>query len=353
MVILSRFKRLVETALEILRVCFIGWTKPLSSSLPFGTLADLARSKPELLVENALLRQQLIVLKRQVKRPTYTPTDRILFVLFARVVRTWKQTLLLVQPETLLRWHREGFRLVCRRRSKTLSHKPRVAAETITLIREMAAKNRLWGAERIRGELLKLGIHVCKRTIQKYMRPVRAPQPGGQTWATFLCNHAEEIWACDFLQVTDLFFRPLFAFFIIELKSRRVIHVGVTRSPTDPWVAQQLREATPFGHAPKYLIRDNDSKFGSCFARVAETSAIEILKTPYHAPRANAVCERFLRSVRQECLDHMLILREKRLQRVLNQYVAYFNRARPHQGIQHRSLDGTDRFLALRMQATR
>lgn len=107
-------------------------------------------------------------------------------------------------------------------------------------------------------------------------------------WATFLRNHAEEIWACDFLQVTDLFFRPLFAFFIIELKSRRVIHVGVTRSPTDPWVAQQLREATPYGHAPKYLIRDNDSKFGSCFARVAETSAIEILKTPYQAPRANA-----------------------------------------------------------------
>ena len=118
--------------------------------------------------------------------------------------------------------------------------------------------------------------------------------------------------------VTDLFFRPLFAFFIIELKSRKVIHVGVTRSPTDPWVAQHLREATPYGQAPKYLIRDNDSKFGSCFARMATTSAIEILKTPYHAPRANAICERFLRSVRQECLDHLLILHERQLQRVLN-----------------------------------
>ena len=136
-----------------------------------------------------------------------------------------------------------------------------------------------------------------------------------------------------FLQVTDLFFQPLFAFFIIELKSRKVIHVGVTRSPTDPWVAQQLREATPYGQAPKYLIRDNDSKFGSSFARVATTSAIEILKTPVHAPRANAICERFLRSVRQECLDHLLILHEKQLQRVLNEYVAYFNFARPHQGI--------------------
>jgi transposase InsO family protein len=112
-----------------------------------------------------------------------------------------------------------------------------------------------------------------------------------------------------------------------------VIHVGVTRSPSDAWVAQQLREATPYGHSPKYLIRDNDSKFGPCFARVAKTSTIKILKTPYHAPRANAVCERFLRSVRQECLDHLLILEEKQLQRVLNRYVAYFNQARPHQGI--------------------
>jgi putative transposase len=180
----------------------------------------------------------------------------------------------------------------------------------------MAKDNRLWGAERIRGELLKLGIRVCKRTIQKYMRPVRSHQPRGQKWSTFLRNHAGQIWACDFLQVTDLFFRPLFAFFIIELKSRKVIHVGVTRSPTDAWVAQQLREATPYGQGPKYLIRDNDSKFGPCFARVAKTSTIKILKTPVHAPRANAICERFLRSVRQECLDHLLILHERQLQRV-------------------------------------
>ncbi len=197
----------------------------------------------------------------------------------------------------------------------------------------MAKDNRLWGAERIRGELLKLGIRVCKRTIQKYMRPVRSHQPRGQKWSTFLRNHAGQIWACDFLQVTDLFFRPLFAFFIIELKSRKVIHVGVTRSPTDAWVAQQLREATPYGQGPKYLIRDNDSKFGPCFARVAKTSTIKILKTPVHAPRANAICERFLRSVRQECLDHLLILHERQLQRVLKAYVAYFNQARPHQGI--------------------
>jgi len=302
--------------------------------LLLGTIADLGRSKSELMAENALLRQQLVILKRQVKRPACTKRDRILLVLLARAVRAWKQTLFIVQPETLLRWHRELFRLYWKRRSKASSHKPKVAAETVALIREMARENRLWDAERIRGELLKLGIRIGKRTIQKHMRQVRTPRPRGQRWATFVHNHAAQIWACDFLQVTDLFFRPLFAFFIIELKSGKVVHVGVTRSPTDPWVAQQLREATPYGHAPKYLIRDNDRKFGSCFARVATTSAIEILKTPVHAPRANAVCERFLRSVRQECLDHLLVFRDKQLQRVLNQYVAYFNQARPHQGIQ-------------------
>jgi putative transposase len=169
------------------------------------------------------------------------------------------------------------------------------------------------------------------------MRGVRTPRPTGQSWRTFLHNHGGEIWACDFLQVTDLFFRSLFAFFIIELKSRKVIHVGVTCSPTDAWTAQQLREATPFGQTPKYLIRDNDSKFESCFARVAATSGIKILKTPYHAPRTNAICERFLGSVRRECLDHVLIIHEKQLHRILNAYVAYFNRARPHQGIQQQT----------------
>jgi putative transposase len=332
--VLSSLKRLIRLCLDRSHTNYVRWTRPLTPSLLLGTIADLGRSKSELMAENALLRQQLIILKRQVKRPACTKTDRVLLVLLARVVRTWKQALFLVQPDTLLRWHRELFRLYWKHRSKASSHKPRVAAETIALIRKMAKENRLWGAERIRGELLKLGMHVCKRTIQKYMRTVCTPQPRGQKWATFVHNHASQIWACDFLQITDLFFRPLFAFFIIELKSRKVLHVGVTRSPTDSWVAQHLREATPFGQIPKYLIRDNDGKFGPCFARVATTSAIEILKTPVHAPRANAICERFLRSVRQECLDHLLIFHERQLQRVLNQYVVYFNQARPHQGIQ-------------------
>ena len=223
----------------------VRWMKPRSTSLVLGTIADLAKGKSELLVENAMLRQQLIILRRQVKRPACRKTDRFLLVLLARMVRTWKQALFIVQPETLLRWHRELFRLFWKHKSKAHARKPRLSPETISLIKEMAANNRFWGAERIRGELLKLDIRVSKRTIQKYMRRVRPKRARGQNWKTFLRNHAAEVWACDFLQVPDLFFRPLFAFFIIEQKSRKVIHMNVTRSPTDIWVAQQLREATP------------------------------------------------------------------------------------------------------------
>ncbi len=331
--ILTSLRRLKDGCWHALSARLTHWTKPLLTSLPLATLTDLGRSKSELVAENALLRHQLTILQRQVKRPSITRTDRVLLILLARLVRAWKQALFIVQPETLLRWHRELFRLYWKRKSKASSHRPKVTADTIALIREMAKDNRLWGAERIRGELLKLGIRVCKRTIQKYIRNVRTQQPRGQRWSTFLRTHAAQFWACDFLQVTDIFFRPLFAFFVIELKSRKVVHMGVTRSPSDAWVAQQLREATPYGQAPKYLIRDNDSKFGACFLRVATTSGIKLLKTPYQAPRANAVCERFLRSVRQECLAHLLILEEKQLQRVLKAYVAYFNQARPHQGM--------------------
>src|SRR5947209_3133083 len=220
--IFASLQRLKEGCFEALTFRFTRWTKPITSSLPLGTLADLGRSKSELIAENALLRQQLIILKRQVNRPACTKADRFLLVLMARAVRAWKQTLFLVQPETLLRWHREAFRLFWRRKSKAHSCKPKVAAETIALIRQMATENRLWGAERIRGELLKLDIQVCKRTIQKYMKNVQTTRPKGQRWVTFLHNHAKDIWACDFLQLTDLFFRPLFAFFVIELKSRRV-----------------------------------------------------------------------------------------------------------------------------------
>ena len=339
--LLRRVTGSARAVLLVVRRRLLAATKPAAPTLVAGALADLARSKPELVAENALLRQQLLILRRSVPRPRCTPADRALLLLLASRVRAWRSALLIVQPDTLLRWHRQLFRHFWRRKSRSASvaRKSKVSTETISLMREMAAANPLWGAERIRGELLKLDIRVAKWTVQQYMREARPPRGAGQSWATFLRNHADDIWACDFLPVTDLLFRPVYAFFVIALGSRRVVHVGVTRHPTDAWVAQQLREATPFEQRPRYLIRDNDRKYGQAFTRVAEASGIKVLRTAYRAPRENAACERFLGSVRRECLDHVLVLGEAHLRRVLREYVAYFNTARPHQGLQQRIPD--------------
>jgi putative transposase len=304
------------------------WSRPTTIILAAEALSDLQRSRKDLIAENALLRQQLIVLNRQVKRPQLTQGDRIRLVGLARLTGFWKQALHIVQPDTLLRWHRDLFRRYWRWKSKPKKkRKPRISPETIALIQKMARENLTWGAEHIRGELLNLGIRVSKRSIQKYI-PEDRHAKSGQTWSTFIKNHFQDIWACDFTVVHDLLFRPIYIFVIMELHTRRVVHTGVTRHPTDQWVAQQLREATPWDAKPKYLIRDRDGKFGPHFAAAA--SGIEILKTP---PQANAFCERFIGSLRRECLDHMLILHLKQLRRIVQEYIAYFNSARPHQGL--------------------
>ena len=253
-------------------------------------------------------------------------------VVLARLTRTWREALLVVQPDTLLRWHRDLFTLLWRRKGWPR----RLDADVVDLIQAMAKATVLWGAERIRGELLKLGLRVSKRTIQKYMRAVCPRNRHGQTWETFLRNHAPDIWACDFLQLYDVWFRPLFAFVIITHGSRAVVHVNVTRTPTDAWVAQQLREATPYEEAPRFLIRDTDGTFGRHFAAGADGAHIDVVRIPPKSPNLNAVCERFLGGLRRECLDHVLILGEDHLRRVLAEWVRYFNGARPHQGIGQR-----------------
>jgi transposase InsO family protein len=312
------------------------WTKPDNHTLPPNTALDLTRSKPELILENALLRQQLIILQRQTKRPKLTWRDRSLIVLLSSKLRAWKDALIIVQPDTVLRWHRELFKRFWKRKSKPKQKqgRPPLTEDLVALIKRVVKENLTWGAERIRGELVKLGIEISKSTIQRYMNEERESRASKQTWTTFLRNHASQIWACDFLQTYDVFFCTVFVFVIIELGSRRVVHFGVTRSPTDQWTAQQLREATPFGEGPRFLIRDNDGKFGPSFTRVAKGTGIEVLRTPYRAPRANAICERFLGSLRRECLDHFLILGERHLRRLVKEYKEYFNHARPHQGIE-------------------
>jgi len=300
-----------------------------------GAASDAVRSRSSLLAENALLRQQVMILRRSVKRPALGRADRVIMVLLAGLSRTWRDALHLVQPDTLLRWHREIFKIVWRQKSKPKGQPKRLAPQTIDLIKEMAVSNATWGAKRIRGELLKLGVRVSKRTIQKYMRQVRPPGKHGQSWETFIRNHTDDIWACDFLQLYDAWFRPIFAFFVVTHGSREVVHFNVTRSPNDEWVAQQLREATPWGEGPRFLIRDNDGKYGPRFAAAAKGAGINVVSIPPKSPNLNPICERFLGSVRRECLDHVLILGEEHLHSLLSEYVgAYFNVARPHQGLE-------------------
>jgi putative transposase len=232
-----------------------------------GAAVDAVQCRRELVIENAMLRHQIVILRRKCPHPRLTAFDRLRLLVAAAVLPPWRRALAIVQPETVLRWHREGFRLFWRRRSQPGSVERRVTTETISLIREMAANNRIWGAERIRGELLKLGIKISKRTVQKYMRSVRERRSEGQRWATFVMNHANDIWCCDFVQTYDLLFRPLFLFFLLNQGSRQVVRIAATRNPTQEWTAQQLRNATMENFAPRFLIRDRDEKFGSTFDR--------------------------------------------------------------------------------------
>ena len=324
---------MINKILLWLQDCIKQWTKPATLTLTVGLLSDFTRSRMDLIVENAMLRQQLIVLNRQVKRSQLTNPDRFRLVFLSHFTKFWKGPLHIVQPDTLLRWHRELFRMYWRHKSQG---RPKISPETIGLIQKMARENPLWGAERIRGELLKLGMAVSKRSIQKYMPKERRSRSSSQSWATFLKNQASEIWVCDFTVVCDWLFQQWYIFVLIELKTRRIVHTGVTRFPTDEWTAQQLREATPWGKGPKYLLHDRDSKYAMHFLAVAAGTGIKEVRTPRRAPRANGVCERFMGSLRRECLDHILIYEGRHLKRVVKEYTAYFNRERPHQGIDQR-----------------
>jgi putative transposase len=302
---------------------------------PLQVVADLClRSRRELVVENATLRHQVSVLRRTSGRPRLGLSDRLRLLIGAAFLPAWRKAIVVVQPETILKWHRSGFRLFWRHRSKS-RNAPRLSPDKIDLIRDMAKRNRLWGAERIRGELLKLGVRVSKRTIQKYMKDVPS-RIGGQSWATFLANHADATWACDFIQAYDILFRQVYAFFIVHLGSRRVVYAAACRNPTQEWTTQQLRNATMDGDAPRILLRDRDGKFGASFDRAAEGVGIRVIKTAVRAPDMNAVAERFVGSARREILDHVIVIDDQHLGRLVAQYKEYFNEARPHQGIGQR-----------------
>jgi len=284
----------------------------------------------DLVAENLLLRQQLAILTRPTRRrPRLRARDKLFWLLARLARRDRRRHLLVVTPETLIRWHRRGWRLFWRWRSGARMGRPRVSAEVRDLIATMARDNPRWGAERIRGELHKLGIAVSKASVPRYRR--RGPaSPPSQSWRTFLRNHRPSIWAADLLTVPTLASRTLDVIVFVTHARRELVHLNVTTSPTAAWVWRQLIAATPWGRTPRYLIRDRDAVYGRAFGPRAERLGIETVLTPIRAPRANAVAERLVGTLRRECLDHVIVLNEAHLRAVLTEFGRFYNQERPH-----------------------
>ncbi len=280
-------------------------------------------------IENLALRQQLAVYKRTAPRPRLRMTDRLLWVVLAKVWTGWRQALVIVAPATVLRWQRRRFREHWTRLSgRPTGGRPPVNAQIKALVIRMAAANPLWGAPRIHGEILKLGIHVAERTVSRLL-PKRHTQPS-QTWRTFLTNHVRDLVSIDFFTVPTARLRVLFVLVVLAHHRRRVVHFNVTEHPTAHWTAQQIVDAFPEDSAPSYLLRDRDSVYGHVFRqRVKGIGNDEILTAP-QSPWQNPFAERLIGSIRRECLDHVLVLGERHLRRTLTRYFAYYHEARTH-----------------------
>ena len=287
-------------------------------------------------LENVALRHQLSVLQRSVRRPRFRRCDRIFWLWLARLWTGWRVSLVIVQPATVLAWHRQGFQLYWRWKSRRCPvGRPPLDLELRTLIRSMARDNPTWGRRRIQAELRFLGYEVAELTVAKYMQ-CPSPRPTS-TWRTLLEAHIGEIVAVDFFVVPTLTFQLLFGFLILRHHRRELVHVNVTDHPTAAWAAQQLVESFPEEITPKYLLRDRDAIYGAAFARrVKNLGMSEILIAP-RAPWQNPFAERVIGSIRRECLDHVIVLNERHLRRLLRSYLAYYNVTRPHQSLHNDS----------------
>lgn len=305
-----------------------------SGSLRFLLL--LARPRVALAAKNLFLRKQLAFYKERKIRPQrLTDTARFSLQMWSRLF-DWKAALAIVKPETLIAWHREGFRLFWRWKSR--AGRPRLPENIRRLIARMAKENPTWGQARVAAELsLKLGIHVWPRTVRAYWptTPNRTGQwrTSSQHWSTFVRNHAQCMVACDFLVAITARFRMFDIFVLMEIGSRRILHCNVTAHPTAEWTLQQFREGVPSDHAYRFLLHDRDSIFSEKVDHELKAFGLKILRTPPQAPKANAYCERLMGTVRRECLDFIIPLSETHLRRLLAEWVTHYNRGRPHSSL--------------------
>jgi putative transposase len=288
------------------------------------------RTRMELQLEVAALRHQVEVLRRdQRSRVRLTRLDRALWVLLYRLWSHCLDSVVIVEPETVIRWHRLGFRAFWSWKSRPRGPgRPSVPSDIKNLIRRISRDNVLWGAPRIHGELLKLGIEISQAAVSKYM--MRLTKPPSPTWRAFLRNHLECLASVDFFVVPTATFRILFVFIVLQHQRRRIVHFGVTANPTSQWTSQQIREAFPWDGAPRYLIRDRDASFGAAFrSRLQAMDITEVLSAP-RSPWQNAFAEPVIGSIRRDCLNHVIVLNEHHLRRLLSSYLRYYHHSRTH-----------------------
>src|SRR5467141_2271774 len=297
-----------------------------------AVLALPFKSKSRLESENAALRHQLIVLRRKVRgRAQLSNNDRWFFVQLYRWFPSILEVVTILRPETLVRWHRAGFRRYWRWKSRSRGGRPQIETELRALIRQMSLENLLWGAPRIHGELLKLGFSVAQSSVAKYM--VKRRGPPSQEWRTFLRNHAPDIAAMDLFVVPTIGFKLLYGFVIIRLDRRDLVWIGVTTNPTAEWVARQITESFPWDGAPRYMIRDRDRIYGTVVTRRLRAMGIRDKPIATASPWQNSFAERLIGSIRRECLDHIIVFGEEHLRRILISYAAYYNSVRTHRSL--------------------
>ena len=287
------------------------------------------QARGNLALENLALRQQLAVLNRNAKRPQFRDSDRLFWVLFSRITDGWRKVLVIAQPRTIIDWQKRRFRQFwTRKRHSNRPGRARIDPEIRKLIRDMSCANPTWGTPRIIGELAKLGITVCKATVDRYrMRKKGPPSP---SWKTFLSNEAKGIACIDFFTIPTANFRVLYVFIVMMHERRRVVHFNVTENPTASWTAQQIVEAFPWNTTPKYLLRDNDCIYSCQFSARVQAMNIKEVKTAYRSPWQNPYCERLIGSIRRDCLDHVITINERHLRTMLKSYLDYYHRCRTH-----------------------